>query len=72
MIGFPSDVMPSKKEDIQAWAKEYVNAIITKSQGCYNIKDRENFNYAKGIVPESDFDYLRNRLSWNANAGYEQ
>lgn len=58
MLGFPSDVVPSKKEDIKIWSREYVDAIILKSQGCYSVKDRENLNYARGTVPESDFDYV--------------
>lgn len=68
MIGFPSDVVPSKKDydpsikgsfdPVEKWSRDYTDAIIGASQGCYSLKDRENFAYAQGSVPESDFDYI--------------
>jgi len=53
-----SNVVPAKKEQQLSWAMKAVDAIIMSGQNCYNEKDIENINYARGMVPESDFDYV--------------
>lgn len=57
-LTFPSDIVPSNPAEEKKWAQQYADAIIQYGHACFNKKDNENFKYAQGNIPLSEFDHI--------------
>lgn len=58
MLSFPTNIVPADKTEEKKWAEQMADAIIQYGHSCFNSRDNNNFKYAQGEVPLSEFDHI--------------
>lgn len=71
-LSFPSNIVPADATEEKAWAQQMADAIIQYGQSCFNTRDNNNFKYAQGNVPLSEFDHITKLYSNPNNKRYNK
>ena len=57
-IFMPSNIVPTKKSEYEAWLRQWVDFVINYGQYCFTDRDAANQNCAMGIVNPGDYSHI--------------